>query len=151
MGEPEATNLTDMPSHVRSSILKFLWAREYDAWEYEENGRVLIVDLHNLLAPATDEWEKQMPDIMAHVYLGVVNHLVIHAYIEATERNRYSERCYTLYHPINVEWFPELDNLVRNPPPNMLVTVKTHGDEVCETHPNDIYETPGDDIDDENE
>jgi len=151
MGEPEAINLTDMPSHVRSNILKFLWAEEYDAWEYEENGRVLIVYLHKLLAPATDEWEKQMLDILAHVYLGVVDHLVIHAYIEAIERNRYTGRCYTLYHPICVEWFPELDNLVRNPPPNTLVTFKTHGDDVCETHPDNIYETPGDDIDDKNE
>jgi len=36
----------------------------------------------------------------------------------------------TLYHPIYVEWFLELDNLVRNPPPNMLVTIKTHGDDI---------------------
>jgi hypothetical protein len=106
MGKPEATNLTDMPLHVRSNILKFLWAGEYDAWEYKENGHVLIVDLHKLLTPVTNEWEKQMPDILAHVYLGVVDHLVIHAYLEATERNQNSGRCYTLYHPIYVEWFP---------------------------------------------
>ncbi len=130
MGEFEATNLTDMPSHVQSNILKFLWAGEYDAWEYKENGRVLIVDLHKLLAPVINEWEKQMPDIMAHVYLGVVNHFVIHAYLEATERNRYSRCCYTLYQPIYVKWFPELDNLVRNPPPNMLMTINTHGDDI---------------------
>jgi hypothetical protein len=79
-----------------------------------------------LLAPVTDEWEKQMPDILAHVHLGVVDHLVIHAYIEATERNR--EHCYTVFYPIYVEWFPEFDDLIRNPPPNMLMTVKTHGD-----------------------
>ncbi len=150
MGEPEATNLTDMPSHVWSNILKFLWVGEYDAWEYEENGRVLIVDLHKLLAPATDECEKQMPEILAHVYLRVVDHFVIHAYIETIERNRYSA-CYTSYHPICVEWFLELDNLIHNPPPNMLVTVKTHGDDVRETHLDDIYEMPGDDIDDKNE
>jgi hypothetical protein len=130
MGEPEATNLMDMPLHVRSNILKFLWAGEYDAWEYKENGRVLIVDLHKLLAPVIDEDEKQMTDILAHVYFGVVDHLVIHAYLEAIERDRYSGRCMTLYHPIYVEWFVELDNLVRNPPPNMLVTIKTHVDDI---------------------
>jgi len=59
-----------MPSHVWSNNLKFLWVGEYDAWEYDENGRVLIVDLHKLLAPVTDEDEKQMSDILAHVYLG---------------------------------------------------------------------------------
>jgi hypothetical protein len=55
MGKPEATNLMDMPLHVRSNILKFLWAGEYNAWEYNENDRVLIIDLHKLLAPVTDE------------------------------------------------------------------------------------------------
>jgi hypothetical protein len=130
MGKHEAINLMDMPSHVRFNILKFLWAREYDAWEYNENGRVLIVDLHKLLAPVTDEDEKQMTDILAHVHLGVVDHLVIHAYLESCTRDRYSGRSMTLYHPINVEWFLELDNLVRNPPSNMHVTIKTHGDNI---------------------
>jgi hypothetical protein len=123
MGKPEATNLMDMPSKVWTNILKFLWVGEYDAWEYKEDGRVLIVDLHKLLAPVTDEWEKQMPDILAHVHLEVVDHLVIHAYLKATERDRYTGCCTTLYHPIYVEWFPELDNLIRNPPPSMLVTI----------------------------
>jgi len=130
MGQPEATNLMDMPSHVRFNILKFLWVGEYDAWEYNENGRVLIVDLHKLLAPVIDGDENQMTDILAHVYLGVVDHLVIHAYLESCERDRYSGHCMTLYHPIYLEWFPELDNLVHNPPPNMLVTVKMHGDDI---------------------
>ncbi len=130
MGEPKATNLMDMPSPVRYNILKFLWAKEYDAWEYNENGRVLIVDLHKLLAPVTDEHKKQMMDILTHVHLGVVDHLVIHAYLESTTRDRYNGRSMTLYYPIDVELFPELDNLVRNPPPNMLVTIKTHGDDI---------------------
>jgi hypothetical protein len=143
MGEPEATNLMDMPSNVRTNILKFLWAGEYDAWEYEENGRVLTVDLHKLLSPVTDESEKQMTDIMAHVELGVVDHLVILTYLESTERDRLSRRYYTLYYPLEVECFPKLDNLVRNPPQNMLVNIKTHCD--------DIYGTPGDDIDDKKE
>ncbi len=151
MGEPEATNLMDMPSNVRTNILKFLWAGEYDAWEYEENGRVLTVDLHKLLSPVTDESEKQMIDILAHVELGVVDRLVILAYLESTERDRLSRRCYTLYYPLEVEWFPKLDNLVRNPPPNMLVHIKTHGDDILVVHPDNIYGTPDDDIDDKKE
>jgi len=106
MGEPEATNLMDMPSEVWTNILKFLWVGEYDAWEYKEDGRVLIVNLHKLIALVTDEWERQMPNILIHVHLGVVDHLVIHAYLEATERDRYTGRCMTLYHPIYMEWFP---------------------------------------------
>ncbi len=69
-----------------------------------------------------------MSDIFAHVHLGVVDHVVIHAYLESYTRDRYDGRSMTLYHPINIEWFPELDNLVRNPPPNVLVIVKSHGD-----------------------
>jgi hypothetical protein len=98
MGKPEATNLMDMPLHVRSHILKFLWAEEYDTWEYNENDCVLIVDLHKLLAPVTDEDEKQMSDILAHVHLGVVDHLVIHAYLESCTRDRYDGHSMTLYH-----------------------------------------------------
>jgi hypothetical protein len=56
-----------------------------------------------------------------------------------------------LYYPLEVEWFPELDNLVRNPPPNMLVNIKTHGDDIPVVHPDDIYGMPGDDIDDKKE
>jgi hypothetical protein len=88
----------------------------------------LIVDLHKLFAPVNDDDEKQMSDILAHVHLGVVDHVVIHAYLESCTRDRYDGRSMTLYHPINVEWFPELDNMVRNAPPNVLVTVKSHGD-----------------------
>ncbi len=90
----------------------------------------MIVDLHKLLALVTDEHEKQMTDILAHVQLGVVDHLVIHAYLESTTTDRYNERSMTLYYPIDVELFPELDNLMCNPPPNMLVIVKTHGDDI---------------------
>jgi hypothetical protein len=90
----------------------------------------LIVDLHKLFSPVTDEHEKQMMDILAHVQLGVVNHLVIHAYLEFTTRDRYTGRSMTLYYPIDVKLFPELDNVVRNPPANMLVTVKRHADNI---------------------
>jgi hypothetical protein len=82
-----------------------------------------------LLALVTNKDEKQMMDILAHVHLGVVDHLVIHAYLESCTKDHYG-RSMTLYYPINLEWFPELDNLVRNPPPNMLVTVKAHGDDI---------------------
>jgi hypothetical protein len=123
MGKFEAANLMDM-----LRILRNLGSGEDKAWEYNENDRIFIVDLHKLLAPVNDDDEKQMFDILAHVHLGVVDHVVIHAYLESYTRDRYDERSMTLYHPINVEWFPELDSLVRNPPSNVLVTIKSHGD-----------------------
>jgi hypothetical protein len=115
MGKSEATNLMDMPSDVRTHILKSLGSEEYNAWEYNENDCILIVDLHKLLVPVNYDDEKQMSDIFAHVHLGVVDHVVIHGYLESCTRDCYSKRSMTLYHPINVEWFPELDNLVCNP------------------------------------
>jgi hypothetical protein len=80
-----------------------------------------------LLAPVNDDDEKQMSNILAYVHLGVVDD-VIHAYLESCTRDRYDGCSMTLYHPINVEWFPELHSLIHNPPPNVLVTVKVHGD-----------------------
>ncbi len=118
----------DMPSHVQSHILKILGSEEDNAWEYTENDRILIVDLHKLLCLVNDDNEKQMFDILAHVHLGVVDHVVIHAYVESCTRDHYDGHSMTLYHPINVKWFPELDSPVRNPPPNVLVIVKAHGD-----------------------
>ncbi len=41
-----------------------------DAWEYNENDRILIIDLHKLFAPVNDDDEKQMFDILAHVHGG---------------------------------------------------------------------------------
>ncbi len=101
-----------MPSHVRSHILKILSFGEDNAWEYNENDRILIVDLHKLLASINDDDEKQMSDILAHVHLGMVDHVVIHAYLESCTKDHYDGHSMTLYHPINVEWFPELDSLV---------------------------------------
>ncbi len=83
----EATNLIDMPSHVRSHILKILGSGEDDAWKYNENDHILIVDLHKLLALVNDDDEKQMSDILAHVHLGVVDHVIIHAYLSLHTRS----------------------------------------------------------------
>jgi hypothetical protein len=51
MGKFVVTNLMDMPSHVRSHILRILGSGEDKAWEYNENDRILIIDLHKLLTP----------------------------------------------------------------------------------------------------
>jgi hypothetical protein len=100
MGKSEAIDLMDMPLDVRSHILKSLGFGEDNAWEYIENDRILIVDLHKLFAPVNDDDEKQMSDILAHVHLGVVDHVGIHAYLESCTRDRYDGRSMTLYHPI---------------------------------------------------
>jgi len=40
-----------MPSHVRFHILATLGFGEDKAWEYNQNDRILIMDLHKLLVP----------------------------------------------------------------------------------------------------
>jgi hypothetical protein len=99
-------------SHVRSHILTILGSREDNAWEYNENDRILIIDLHKLFAPVNYDNEKQMSDILAHVHLRVVDHVIIHAYVKSCTRNRYDGRSMTLYHPINRGCFSKLDDLV---------------------------------------
>ncbi len=118
----------DMPSDVQSHILRILSSREDKAWKYNKNDHILIVDLHKLFALVNDDDEEQMSDILAHVHLGVVDHVVIHTYVESCTRDRYDRHSMTLYHFINVGCFSELDDLVRNPPPNVLMTCKSHGD-----------------------
>jgi len=102
MGKFEATNLMDMPSYVRSHIFRILSSWNDKAWEYNENDRILIVDLHKLLALVNYDDEKQMSDILTHVHLGMVDNVVIHACVESCIRDLHEERSMTLYHSINV-------------------------------------------------
>jgi hypothetical protein len=124
----DVANLMNMLSRVRFHILTTLGSREDKAWEYNENDHILTVHLYKLLSPINYDDEEQMSDILAHVHLGVVDHVVIHAFVESYTRDRYDARSMTLYHPINIRCFLELDDLVQNPPPNVLVDCKSHGD-----------------------
>ncbi len=83
MGKFDVVNLMYMPSCVQSHILTTLGSREEKAWEYNENDRILIMDLHKLLAPINYDDEEQMSNILAHVHLRVVDHVIIHAYVES--------------------------------------------------------------------
>jgi hypothetical protein len=73
----------NLPSHVQSHILAILGSREYMAWEYNAHDRTLIVDLHKLLVHDNDDCEEQISNILTHVHLRVVDHLIIHAYVES--------------------------------------------------------------------
>jgi hypothetical protein len=97
------------------------------AWEYNPH-RILIVDLRKLLAPIDYDNEEQMSTIFMHIHLGVVDHLIIHAYVEPCTHDAYDGRSMTLYHPIDIGCFPKLDDLVRNPPLEVHVTYRLHGD-----------------------
>jgi len=118
----------DMSSHVRSHILTTLGSREDKAWVYNENDCISTIDLYKLFSPVNYDDEEQMSSILAHVHLGVVDHVVIHAYVKSCTKDRYDKRSMTLYHLIDVGCFLELDDLIRNPSPNVLMTCISHGD-----------------------
>jgi len=118
----------NLSSRVQSHILTVLGSKEYVAWEYNTLDCTLIMDLHKLLVPNNDDGEKQMSSILTHVHLGVVDHLIIHAYVESCTRDAYDGRSMTLYHPIEIGCFLELDDLVRNPPLGVHVTCRLSGD-----------------------
>ncbi len=98
------------------------------AWEYNARDRTLIVDLHKLLVHDNDDGEEQISNILTHVHLRVVDHLIIHAYVESWTRDAYDGCTMTLYHPIEIGCFLELDDLVCNPPLEVHVTCRLSGD-----------------------
>jgi hypothetical protein len=61
-----------------------------------------------------------------HIYVGGVDHVIIHAYVESGTRDGYNGRSMTLYHPIDIGCFPELDDLIHNSPLEVFVTYKLH-------------------------
>jgi hypothetical protein len=127
-GKINVAGMTDVPLRVRSHILATPGSKENKAWEYNIADRIIIVDLHKLLAPNDYVDEEQMSSILTHIHLGVVDHLIIHAYVESCTRDAFTGRSVTLYHPIDIGCFPELDDLVHNPPPEAWITCKLHGD-----------------------
>ncbi len=84
------------------------------------------MNLHKLLIPIGYDNKKQMTNIPAHIHLRVVDHVIIHAYVEYCTRDGYNGRSMTLYHLINMGCFSKLDDLVCNPPLKVLVTCKWH-------------------------
>jgi hypothetical protein len=90
----------NLPSRVQFHILTVLGSKEYMAWEYNVLNHTLIVDVHKLLVLDNDDSEEQMSSILTHVHLGVVDHLIIHAYVESCTQDAYDGRSMTLYHPL---------------------------------------------------
>jgi len=117
-----------MPSRVQFHILAALGFGEDKAWEYNQNDRILIMDLHKLLVPVDYDDKEQMSSILTHIHMGLVDHLIIHAYVESCTQDAYNGRSMTLYHPIDIGCFSEFNDLVLNPPLELVVICKLHGD-----------------------
>jgi hypothetical protein len=74
------------------------------------------MEFHKLLIPDDNDDEKQMSNILMHIHLGVVDHFIIHVYMESSTRD------------IDIGCFPELNDVVRNSPSKVHVTCKLHCD-----------------------
>ncbi len=77
---------------VQFHILVTLGLMENKAWEYNPSDCILIVDLHKLLVLVDYDDKEQMLNILAHIHLEMVDHLIIHAYVESCTRDGYNGR-----------------------------------------------------------
>jgi hypothetical protein len=74
--------MMNMFSHVRFHILTSLGLKENKTLEYNFNACTLIVNLHKLVPNDYDD-EEQMSSILMHIYFRVVDHIIIHVYVES--------------------------------------------------------------------
>jgi hypothetical protein len=63
-----------------------------------------------------------------HIQLGVVDHVIIHAYVEFCTQEGYNGHFMTLYHLIDIGCFLEFDDLVHNPCLGVHVIYRLHDD-----------------------
>jgi hypothetical protein len=73
------------------------------------------MDLHKLLVPVGYDKKEKMSSIFTHIHLRVVNHVIIHTYVESYTRVGCDGCSIQLHHLIDIGCFPELDDLIRNP------------------------------------
>jgi len=89
MGKINVADMMNMPLCVRSHILVTLSLREDKAWEYNPSDHILIVDLHKVLIHVGYDNKEQMSSIFTHIHFRVVDHIIIHAYMEVCTRDGY--------------------------------------------------------------
>jgi hypothetical protein len=120
--------MTNMPLHDRSHILATLGSREDKAWEYNPSDYILVMDLRKLFILIGYDDKEQMSSIFTHIHVSVVDHVIIHVYVESCKQDGYNGHSMTLYHFIDIGCFLELDDLVHNPPLEVFVTCRLDGD-----------------------
>jgi hypothetical protein len=89
MGKINVANMMNMSSCVRFHILMTLGLGEDKTWEYNPSDRILIVHLHKVLIHVGYDNKEQMSNIFMHIHFRVINHIIIHAYVESCTRNGY--------------------------------------------------------------
>jgi hypothetical protein len=93
--------LTIMALDMQLKILANLDLKFNKTSKYNPKTHILFMDLHNLMVPNNHDHEKQKSIILMHIYFSVVNHLIIHTYIESCSKDVYNKQSITLYCPIN--------------------------------------------------
>ncbi len=96
-----------MPLDIQLKILANLDLKFNKTSKYNPNTHILFMDLHNLMVPSNYDHENQMSNILIRIYFNVVNHLIIHTYIECCSKDVYNKHSMTLYCPINSKYFKE--------------------------------------------
>ncbi len=74
--------------------------------------------------------EQQIAIILTDINLGVVDHLVVLAYIESCHWDTYNVLVADVHYPINPKWFLELHYVLQHPPVGTQITFKTQPDDV---------------------
>ncbi len=74
--------------------------------------------------------EQQITIILTNIDLGVVDHLVVLAYIESCCWDTYNVFVADVHYPINPKWFWEFHYVFQHPPVGAQITFKTWPDDV---------------------
>lgn len=65
---------------------------EFDkGWEHEPKDRPLFINLHKLMFPTTNNYANQLSIFFMHIYVGLINHVIMEAYNEYWGTNVHSE------------------------------------------------------------
>ncbi len=83
-------------------------------WEHEPKDRPLFINLHKLMFRTNNDYANQVSIIFMHIFLGLINHVVMEAYNEYWGTNVHSAHSIVIYHPTDPNHFKELDYILQN-------------------------------------
>lgn len=78
--------------------------------------------------------EQQIAIILTDIELGVVDHLVVLAYIESCRWDTYNVLVADVHYPINPKWFLKLHYVLQHPTVGTQITFKTQPDDVDDNY-----------------
>jgi hypothetical protein len=64
-----------------------------------------------------------MSIVLMHIYCGMVEHFIIHAYIECRSNYTNTKHSITFDHPIDLKYFKKLDHMLHHAPKRMVIAL----------------------------